>query len=157
MTRIQRRLLLDTSVIGITLTLFVTILDLTTNRLIRPIDDWFYDKRAQLCQFFTPKPTDKLVHVDIDDQALATIGQWPWPRAQMAELIDEIDRAGAKAISMDIIFSEPSNPSPRIEKAGADRYVEVDDDELFAAAIRRSGKCLIPVVLSANQNTLPVF
>src|SRR5437588_1023640 len=102
MTRIQRRLLIDTSVIGITLTLFVAILDYST-RILQPLDDWFYDRRARLCQFFTPKPTDRLIHVDIDDQALAVIGQWPWPRAQFAEIIDEIDAAGAKAISMDII------------------------------------------------------
>src|ERR1044071_6640352 len=113
MTRIQRRLLIDTSVIGIALTLFVVIRDYTTHTL-QPLEDWFYDRRARLCQYFTPPPTDKLIHVDIDDAALAVIGQWPWPRAQFAELIEELDRAGAKAISMDIIFSEPSNPSPRI-------------------------------------------
>ncbi|MDB5324210.1 MAG: hypothetical protein JWN40_5841 [Phycisphaerales bacterium] len=156
MTRIQRRLLIDTSVIGIALTLFVAILDYSTQAL-KPLDDWFYDHRAQLCQYFTPRPTDKLVHVDIDDQALATLGQWPWPRAQFAEIIDEIDRAGAKAISMDIIFSEPSNPSPRIEETAPGEYVKIDDDAIFASALRRSGKCLVPLSLGNYQNPSDVY
>src|SRR5688572_10784416 len=114
MTRIQRRLLVQTSVIGAALTLLVAVLDAST-RALGPLEDWFYDRRAQLCQAFTPPPSDKLVHVDIDDQAIVSMGQWPWPRTWMGELIDEIDRAGAKAIVLDILFSEPSNPSPRIE------------------------------------------
>src|SRR4051794_36894556 len=141
MTRIQRRLLIDTSVIGITLTLFVVILDYTTHTL-QPLEDWFYDRRARWCQFFTPKPTDKLIHIDIDDSSIDAVGKWPWPRAIMAELIDEIDRAGASAISMDIIYSEPSEP--RYLKLGPGRFKEIDDDALFADALRRSGRCLVP-------------
>ena len=156
MTRIQRRLLIDTSVIGFTLTFFVAILDYSS-RILAPLDDWFYDRRASLCQFFTPKPTDKLIHINIDDQSLATIGQWPWPRAQLAEIIDEINNAGAKAISMDIIFSEPSNPSPRIEKIGPKHFSEIDDDAILAASIRRNGNCLVPLSIGIFQNLSPVY
>src|SRR5687768_11962733 len=106
MTRIQRRLLIDTSILGVALTLFVAILDAST-RALQPLDDWFYDRRAHLCQNFTPPPTDKIIHVDIDDRSLATLGKWPWSGTTLAHLIDEIDRAGPSAIAMDIIFSEP--------------------------------------------------
>src|SRR3712207_2817569 len=105
MTRIQRRLLIDTSVIGVTLTLFVAILD-STSRVLQPLDDWFYDRRARLCQFYDSAPTDKLIHLDIDESSLEAIGKLPWPRAYLAEMIDEIDRAGAAAIWTDMIFSE---------------------------------------------------
>ena len=151
MTRIQRRLLIDTSVIGITLTLFVMVLDYY-GRVLQPLEDWFYDYRAKLCQFYTPPPTDKLIHIDIDDTALQVLGKWPWPRAQFAELINEIDRAGAKAIFMDIVFDEPSNPTPRPVKVGPDKYIEVDDDAILAEAFKRSGKCLIPVALNAEES-----
>src|SRR4051794_26590325 len=100
MTRIQRRLLIDTSVIGITLTLFVVLLDYST-RILEPLDEWFYDRRARHCQYFTPPPTDKLVHVDIDNTSIEALGHWPWPRTQLAEILDEIERAGAKSISTD--------------------------------------------------------
>jgi class 3 adenylate cyclase/CHASE2 domain-containing sensor protein len=156
MTRIQRRLLRDTAVIGVTLTAFVAVLGYFT-RALMPIDDWFYDRRAQLCQFFTPKPTDKLIHVDIDDPTLETIGQWPWPRSQMAEIVDEINRAGAKAISMDILFPEPSNPSPRIKEVSPGKFVKIDDDAIFADAIKRSGNCLIPVSLAPREMESPIY
>src|SRR4051812_19522743 len=149
MTRIQRRLLIDTSVIGITLTLFVAIFDYTS-RVLQPLDDWFYDRRARVCQFFTPPPTDHLVHVDIDDQSMDDIGRWPWPRARFARLLEEIDRAGAKAIALDIVLSDPSNPSPRPEVVGPGKYVEIDDDAILADTIRRNGKTLVPLSLVAD-------
>lgn len=156
MTRIQRRLLIDTSVIGITLTSFVMLLDYYS-RILQPLDEWFYDHRARLCQFFTRKPTDKLIHVNIDDTSIQVLGKWPWPRAQFAELIDEINRAGAKAVFMDIVFDEPSNPSPRPVKVGPDKFVEVDDDAIFADALKRSGKCLVPVSLNPYESPTPLY
>jgi class 3 adenylate cyclase len=153
-TRIQRRLLIDTSVIGIMLTLFVALLD-STSRVLQPLDDWFYDRRARLCQFFTPSPTDKLVHVDIDDASLDAVGKWPWPRAWIAEMIDEIDRAGAKAIATDIIFDKPSEP--RYVKLASGKFDEVEDDARFADALRRSGKCLVPVAFSVYETPAPLY
>jgi class 3 adenylate cyclase/CHASE2 domain-containing sensor protein len=155
MTRIQRRLLIDTSVIGITLTLFVAILDYSS-RVLQPLDDWFYDRRARVCQFFTPPPTDHLVHVDIDDQSIADIGRWQWPRARFARLLDEIDRAGAKAIALDIVLSDPSDPSPRPEAVGAGKYVEIDDDAILAATIRKNAKTLVPLSLVADPGASPL-
>ena len=45
--------------------------------------------------------------VAIDETALQSRGQWPWPRAQMAELLDSIGRAKPLAIGVDIVFAEP--------------------------------------------------
>src|SRR6188474_1202299 len=45
--------------------------------------------------------------VAIDETALQARGQWPWPRAQMAELLDAIGRAKPLAIGVDIVFAEP--------------------------------------------------
>jgi class 3 adenylate cyclase/CHASE2 domain-containing sensor protein len=140
-------------VIGITLTLFVATLDYFT-RALQPLDDWFYDRRARLCQFFTPPPTDRLVHLDIDDASLEAVGKWPWPRAQLAEMMQEIDRAGATAVWTDIIFSEPS--PPRYRKVGPDKFQEVDDDALFAAALRRSGNWVVPVAFDVFQAPPPI-
>jgi adenylate cyclase len=46
--------------------------------------------------------------VAIDETALQARGQWPWPRAQVAELIDAIGRAKPLAIGVDIVFLSPS-------------------------------------------------
>ncbi|RNB82071.1 adenylate/guanylate cyclase domain-containing protein [Brevibacillus fluminis] len=50
----------------------------------------------------------RIVIVGIDDDSLSNLGQWPWPRSIHAELIKRIEQAGAKAIGLDLILSEPS-------------------------------------------------
>ncbi|MFA6028283.1 MAG: adenylate/guanylate cyclase domain-containing protein [Elusimicrobiota bacterium] len=49
---------------------------------------------------------------DIDDESLARLGQWPWPRTQVARLIDRLDALGASSIAFDVIFAEPDRTSP---------------------------------------------
>jgi len=50
--------------------------------------------------------------VDIDEKSMATIGQWPWPRTLLAELVGKATAAGAVAIAFDIVFAEPDRLSP---------------------------------------------
>jgi len=49
--------------------------------------------------------------VAIDEAALQSRGQWPWPRALVAELLDAIAAARPAAIGVDILFSEPDRAS----------------------------------------------
>ncbi|MEO6798419.1 MAG: CHASE2 domain-containing protein, partial [Rhodanobacter sp.] len=56
-------------------------------------------------------PASDTVVVDIDDVSLAAVGQWPWPRYRMAELIERISAAHPSAIAMDIVFPEPDRTS----------------------------------------------
>ena len=50
--------------------------------------------------------------VDIDEASLKKLGQWPWPRTELAKLVDELSELGAAAIAFDIIFPEPDRMSP---------------------------------------------
>jgi adenylate cyclase len=50
--------------------------------------------------------------VDIDAASLREIGQWPWPRSRLAELVNKLRTAGAKSISLDLILAEPDRVSP---------------------------------------------
>ena len=50
--------------------------------------------------------------IDIDDESLARIGQWPWPRTYLADLIERLAQAGAAAIVFDQVFAEPDRSSP---------------------------------------------
>ena len=52
--------------------------------------------------------------VDIDHAALSEVGQWPWPRWRLAELIDKISDKGPSAIGMDVLMPEPDRLSPEI-------------------------------------------
>jgi adenylate cyclase len=50
--------------------------------------------------------------VDIDDASLARIGQWPWPRTRLAEIIDRLKADGARTVTLDLILAEPDRLSP---------------------------------------------
>lgn len=50
--------------------------------------------------------------VDIDEDSLKAIGQWPWPRTVLADLVDKLAAGGAVAIGFDIVFPEPDRMSP---------------------------------------------
>src|SRR5436190_3596121 len=52
--------------------------------------------------------------VDIDESSLKEIGQWPWPRTIVADLVTRLTQLGAVAIGFDIIFAEPDRMSPGI-------------------------------------------
>jgi adenylate cyclase len=50
--------------------------------------------------------------LDIDDPSIAEIGQWPWPRNRIAEMVERATADGAVAIAFDIVFAEPDRLSP---------------------------------------------
>ncbi len=88
-----------------------------------------------------------VVIVDIDEASLKDIGQWPWPRTILADLVTRLAELGVVAIGFDIVFAEPDRMSPSI---AATSFRNLDDDtrdklrtlpsndEVFAQAIRRS-------------------
>ena len=80
MTTRERKLLTRTALLGLVVTGIVLVLDRAG--ALQPLDTWLSDRRVRYCQRYAAKPTDKLVHLDIDDPALDTIGRWPWPRAR---------------------------------------------------------------------------
>lgn len=52
------------------------------------------------------------VVVAIDEKSLMELGQWPWPRTVMADLIKAINSAGPAAIGIDVLMPEPDRMSP---------------------------------------------
>ena len=78
--------------------------------------------------------------VDIDEASLKKLGQWPWPRTELAKLVDELNELGAAAIAFDIIFPEPDRMSP-------DRILE---DPAVKLALGSSGPAA-PMVLPNND------
>jgi adenylate cyclase len=85
--------------------------------------------------------------VDIDEASLKSIGQWPWPRTVLADLVTHITQAGAAAIGFDVIFAEPDRMSPAVAEQSfrgidADTRAKLDslpsNDAVLADAIRNS-------------------
>lgn len=50
--------------------------------------------------------------VEIDERSLAALGQWPWPRTQVAQLVKSIAAHEPAAIGFDLLFPESDRFSP---------------------------------------------
>ena len=57
--------------------------------------------------------TDSVVIIDIDEKSLQQVGQWPWSRTVVADLVKQAHLAGARAIGFDIVFAEKDRTSPK--------------------------------------------
>jgi adenylate cyclase len=83
--------------------------------------------------------------IDIDEESLARLGQWPWPRSRLAELLERAHALGARALALDISLAEPDRTAPRhlAEQWGSDTELAAalralpDPDERLAAALER--------------------
>ncbi len=70
--------------------------------------------------------TGEVVIVDIDEKSLKEVGQWPWPRNVVAELVAKIGNSGAKVVGLDIVFAEQDRTSPKLYLAELEQYLPVD-------------------------------
>src|SRR3954470_12838733 len=52
-------------------------------------------------------PSERIAVIAIDEQSVANIGRWPWPREVQAKLIDQLAAAKAKVIGNTVFFFEP--------------------------------------------------
>src|SRR5690606_24640868 len=52
-----------------------------------------------------------VVVVDIDEESIRALGQWPWPRDVLAEMVDRLGELGAATIAFDMVFPEPDRTS----------------------------------------------
>jgi eukaryotic-like serine/threonine-protein kinase len=52
-------------------------------------------------------PSDKIAVIAIDDQSIANLGRWPWPRAIHAKMVDILAEGHAKVVGYTVFFFEP--------------------------------------------------
>lgn len=56
------------------------------------------------------KPEQRLVVIDIDENSLLNVGPWPWPRSQVADLLEElVTHYGVRMIGLDVVFPAPAD------------------------------------------------
>jgi adenylate cyclase len=61
----------------------------------------------------------------IDDASLSRLGQWPWPREVIANLIEKLSEAGAATVVLDVLVSEPERTVGRDTSVGDEKLAEV--------------------------------
>lgn len=96
-------------IIGLILTVLFCIFFYAKVGFFETIELKSYDLRMRL---FPPnKASEAIAIVAIDDESIAKLGRWPWPRTRIADVIKKVSDAGAKVIGLNIIFSEPEEAS----------------------------------------------
>ena len=102
--------------------------------------------------------------VDIDEQSLSRIGQWPWPRTVVRDLLLKLGSQGAAVIAFDILFAEPDRSSveqiaKRLPKSEANIIIaatadQPTNDQAFADALRQTPSVL---AVSLGQRAMANF
>ena len=149
MNRIKRRRLAETAALGVTLTLLVLAADHIG--LLHSLDEWAYDRRVRDCQIFSQPPTDRLVHLDIDNRSIDVIGRWPWPRARQAEILEELHLAGPKVVAMDLLLTKPEDADNEAAEEGVRKAS--NGDLRFAEALKHLGNAVIAMEFSLPDPT----
>ena len=86
--------------------------------LLRYMDPFFV-RALRLVAFdnfqrLAPEPYDPNLPiriVDIDEKSLSMIGQWPWPRTTVRDLLLALTSKGAAVVAFDVLFAEPDRTS----------------------------------------------
>lgn len=107
------------SLIGLFLTLLVLSMQFGIvpglDTLYKRLELFVYNQRMQAHLPAHVEPDPRVVIVDIDEASLHQVGQWPWSRHRIAELIQRLNEAGAVVIAFDVLFAEAErNPVDEI-------------------------------------------
>jgi PAS domain S-box-containing protein len=90
---------------GLIASLLVAGLYLYPPFLLAYLDQRVYDVLFRSAHRF--QTSGRVVIVDVDERSLARFGRWPWPRGQLARLLEKIEALGAASVGIDMIFAEP--------------------------------------------------
>ena len=158
---------------GAAIVVAVILLNQATD-LIGALERKFYDVASSSS---ARQPSDRVAIIAIDDQSIANIGRWPWPRDIQAQLIDQLAAAKAKTIVHTAFFFEPqtdrglvfirkmkealgpaadpANAQGGLSEALAKVIVEaeqaLDTDAKLAASMRKAGNVLVPSVFLLGE------
>ena len=136
----------------------------------------FRDRIFDIYQHYHPREAEAsrpVVVVDIDEKSLLNLGQWPWPRTFLAQLVDNLTANGAAVIGFDMLFAEADRLSPdQMPKNIVNLPPDIRErlgalpsfDDTFATAIAKSrvvlGISVITDIVGANNlglNRIPSF
>jgi adenylate cyclase len=72
------------------------------------INHRIYDlKLSLLVRYRPPDLSPEIIHLDIDDEAIRTVGAWPWDREVFARIVDRLREYRARLVVFDILYPQP--------------------------------------------------
>ncbi|MDR2450921.1 MAG: adenylate/guanylate cyclase domain-containing protein [Candidatus Accumulibacter sp.] len=82
-------------------------------------------------------PEERLVVVDIDDDSIARLGPWPWPRGRIADLTELLlTDYQARAVGLDIVFPEARDTEGDLRLSVLAEYAPVALAQVFDSTPR---------------------
>jgi len=126
------------------------------------------------------EPSDKIAVIAIDDESIANLGRWPWPREIHAHMLDILAAGHAKVIGETTLFTEPQvdegldyiykiaawlGSSGLRDRAAArdasdlaqldallfDAAQHLDHDNLLSASMGRANNVLLPMFFELGE------
>ena len=108
-------------------------------------------------QIISPRQSqtkDNILILDIDEKSLSEIGQWPWSRSVLSELVDQTNLSAA--LAFDIVFAEADRTGSKelmnLYKNNNDFVKSLkglpDNDDLFANSIKDHGTVVLGAIPS---------
>ncbi len=109
--------------------------------ILKEYENKIYDFKVRL---FLEKIESQIVFIDIDQKSINFYNDefqipWPWPRSFYAKAIDFFNKSGAKAVFIDLIFSEESI------------YGEEEDSKL-AISMKNFKNVFLPFYFNENKS-----
>ena len=158
---------------GVLIVLVVVFLSLATD-LVGTLERRFYDFSSTRT---SRQPSDRIAIIAIDDQSVANIGRWPWPRDIHAKLIDTLAAANAKVIVETVFFIEPqvdpglsyirkikgliqtavdigsaqAASNAELGKVISEAELALDTDAVLAASLSRAGNVIVPSIFLLGE------
>ena len=132
-------------------------------------------------------PANNIAIIAIDDNSIANIGRWAWPRDRLAKMTDLLSAGQSKLVANTIFFFEPqidpgyayikqlqelfsqaweAAPVPEVEQIGTllmQAETGLNTDRILAQSISKSGKTLLPILFVIGEpqgrpdKVLPAF
>jgi len=160
--------------IGLILTLlFITMFVTGLGDFTDVIEKKTFDLRSRLSASGERNPDIEIVV--IDDEDLAEIGRFPWPRNILAKAVHNLAMAGAKVIALDIMFNEPEESFglktiKELKKTYIDldlknkdssaktfykllnkAEADLDNDTKLAEAFKKAGNVVLPIYFDTRS------
>jgi adenylate cyclase len=133
---------------------------------MRQIDAFFYDSFIVLGS--QPVAEQPVTLVNIDDNSLQEVGQWPWPRYKLAQLLEAIHAGKPAAVGIDVIFPEADRTALAALRQAYRREFGLElaldnippvllDNDVFLGAVMGEAGAIGAIHLLFDQTNVPTI
>jgi CHASE2 domain-containing sensor protein len=101
----------------------------------------------------TDAPSGRVVIVDVDERSLSALGQWPWRRDRIGQLVARLRDLGASVVALDMVFAEPDRYERSVDPGEARTNAAglSGPDVAFAAALE-PGRVVLGYALTFDHS-----